>query len=275
MRIRVGVDYNEPPNKVKAALFKAASSANGVLPHPPVKIFLVDFSESAVTYEIKFYMGNHARINAVNDAVRTNVWYELKRQKIKIPYPIRTLQVERRGPPPVHEQHAEAQAILRQEPLFQCLTDAQIHNLVTQSRLNHFGAGERVIEEGADGHSMFVLLNGAAQVSISKNGSMIQVANLSSGDCFGEMSLLTGEKRSATVSAEGDCYVMEIDKPVMSEVIHNAPECLEQLSDLLAKRKMETEGIIKEAATTGAQTETTEKEYRANFMRRLKTFFEL
>src|SRR6266403_1706076 len=196
MRIRVGVDYNVPPNRVKDALFRAASSASGVLASPPVKIFLVDFADHAVTYEIKFYMGNHARINQVNDAVRTNVWYELKRQRINIPFPIRTLQLERRGPVARREDHEEARSILRGEPLFQCLSDTQVDSLVKQSALNHFGRGERVIEEGAEGDSMFVLLRGSAQVSISKNGSTISVATLKAGDCFGEMSLLTGEPRT-------------------------------------------------------------------------------
>src|SRR5438270_4368708 len=95
MRIRVGVDYNVPPNRVKDALTRAAQSAMNVLPEPKVRVFLVDFADHAVIYEIKFYMGNHSRINETNDAVRTNVWYELKRQRIRIPYPIRTLQLER------------------------------------------------------------------------------------------------------------------------------------------------------------------------------------
>src|SRR6266853_600902 len=96
MRIRIGVDYNVPPNRVKDALARAAQSAKNVLPSPPVKVFLVEFGDHAVTYEIKYYMGNHARINETNDAVRTNVWYELKRQRINIPYPIRTLHLQRR-----------------------------------------------------------------------------------------------------------------------------------------------------------------------------------
>src|SRR5881398_4277607 len=104
MRIRVGVEYKNPPNRVKDTLFRAASTADGVLAEPKTKIFLVDFAESAVIYEVKFYMGNHARINEVNDAVRTNVWYELKRQGITIPFPIRTLQVERKTPPRVQEE---------------------------------------------------------------------------------------------------------------------------------------------------------------------------
>src|SRR5580704_9562854 len=97
MRIRVGVEYKNPPNRVKDVLFRAAQSAKNVLPDPPVRIFLVDFADHAVTYEIKYYMGNHARINETNDAVRTNVWYELKRQGITIPFPIRTLHLERKA----------------------------------------------------------------------------------------------------------------------------------------------------------------------------------
>src|SRR5467141_950600 len=274
MRIRVGVEYKNRPNRVKDALFRAASTADGVLAEPKVKIFLVDFAESAVIYEIKFYMGNHSRINEINDAVRTNVWYELKRQGITIPFPIRTLQLERRAVRPVQEDYDEARVILRDEPLFECLSDAQIDNMVKEARLNCFGRGERVIQEGAEGNSMFILLRGAAQVSVSKNGSLIPVASLNAGDCFGEMSLLTGERRMATVQAKSDCYVLEIGKPVMAEVIRDSPDCLQRLSELLARRKMENEGALKEAASN-ALNERKEREYTATFLHRLRTFFEL
>src|SRR4030095_6440820 len=274
MRIRVGVEYKNPPSRVKDALFRAASTAENVLAEPKVKVFLVDFADFAVIYEIKFYMGNHSRINEINDAVRTNVWYELKRQGITIPFPIRTLHVERRAAPAAYEDYDEARTILREEPLFECLSDAQIENLVKEARLNYFGRGERVIQEGAEGASMFVLLRGAARVWVSKNGTSIPVATLSAGDCFGEMSLLTGESRTATVQAESDCYVLEIGKPVMAEVIRDSPDCLERLSELLARRKLENEGVIKEAASQ-SQNEKKEREYRANFLRRLRTFFEL
>ncbi len=274
MRIRVGVEYKNPPNLVKDALFRAASSAEGVLAEPKVKIFLVDFADFAVIYEIKFYMGNHARINEINDAVRTNVWYELKRQRITVPFPIRTLHLERRATRPAQEDQDEARGILRDEALFECLSDAQIDNLVKQSHVNYFGRSERVIEEGAQGDSMFILLRGAAHVSVSKNGSSIAVATLGAGDCFGEMSLLTGERRAATVRAESDCYVMEISKPVMAEVIRDSPDCLISLSELLAQRKLETEGIVRDAAHSEEQA-SKEREYKASFLKRLHAFFEL
>ena len=86
----------------------------------------IDFAESAVIYEIKFYMGNHAAINEVSDAIRTNVWYELRRQRITIPFPIRTLHLERKAKGAAPEGHEEARAILRGEPLFNCLAEDQI-----------------------------------------------------------------------------------------------------------------------------------------------------
>jgi small-conductance mechanosensitive channel/CRP-like cAMP-binding protein len=274
MRIRVGVEYKVPPNRVKDALMRATKNAELVLKDPPPRIFLVDFADHAMIYEIKFYMGNHAAINEVNDAIRTNVWYELKRQRITIPFPIRTLHLERSRKDSIPEEREKARVILRDDPFFQCLEDEQLDSLIERSQLNRFGRGERVIEEGAAGDSMFILLRGTAQVSVAKNGAPIRVGVLRAGDCFGEMSLLTGEPRTATVRAEADCEVLEISKPVMSEVLHHAPECLDQLSELLARRKMETEGIMREATPSGEAADK-EREYRATFLRRLRTFFEL
>src|SRR2546425_3020529 len=187
MRIRVGVEYKNPPNLVKEALARAAQGAKNVVPDPPVRVFLVDFADYAVIYEIKYYMGNHSRINETNDAVRTNVWYELKRRGITIPFPIRTLQVQRKAELPVQEEKAEALSILRAEPLFESLSEEQLNHVVQEARLKLFGRGEPVIEEGAEGDSMFVMLRGAANVFVSKNGSRIRVATLGEGDCFGEM----------------------------------------------------------------------------------------
>ncbi len=273
MRIRVGVEYGAAPNKVKDALLRATLHAELVQNEPEPKVFLVDFGDSAIIYEIKFWMLSHKNYNVVSDQIRTNVWYEFRRQKITIPFPIRTLEINRRAPRAPQTDHGKARTILETEPLFGCLTESQLEFLIDGSRTVHFGRGERIIEQGADGSSMFVLLEGTAQVSVTQNGAAsIRVGVLRAGDCFGEMSLLTGEKRTATIQADHDCEVLEIAKPTMAELLRDSPDCVTQLSELLAHRKLETEGLVRDA-TQGDSSDVIE--YRANFLRRLKGFFEL
>ena len=274
MRIVVGVDYNTPPNKVKDALMQATLHAEGVQKEPEPKVFLKDFGDFAIYYEIKFWMLNHQEYNNVCDAIRTNIWYKFKRQKITIPFPIRTLEIHRKAAIKPHEEHSQTKAILEGEPLFACLTGEQLDHLIRGSRTVRFGRGEKIIEQGAEGASMFVLLHGAASVSISQTGNMIRVGALRMGDCFGEMSLLTGERRTATERAEDDCEVIEIAKPAMAAVLRDAPGVVTQLSELLATRKMETEGLLKDLVQGNAE-ESKAREYRATFLRRLRSVFEL
>src|SRR5450432_478642 len=164
MRIVVGVDYNTPPNKVKDALLHATLHAEWVQKNPAPKVFLKDFGDFAISYEIKFWMLNHEDYNNVCDAIRTNVWYEFKRQGITIPFPIRTLEINRKPSARPQEEQSKARTILETEPLFACLQDEQIDTLVRGARTVHFGRGESLIEQGAEGSSMFVLLEGTAQV---------------------------------------------------------------------------------------------------------------
>ena len=273
MRLRVGADYDVPPNRVKDALRRAATTAEGVLPDPPIKVFTMDFADSAVIYEIKFSMGNHREYNDVCDAIRTNIWYEFRRQQITIPFPIRTLHLQR-GSKRTGDAQAEARAILRSEALFDCMNDTQLENVLKNAQIHRYGRGERLIKEGDASDSMFVMLRGTAAVSVAQNGTGVKVGVMRQGDCFGEIALLTGEPRSATVRAENDCEVLEIGKPIMAEVLRESPECLAALSDLLAKRKLEGEGIIKDAVIPQEQ-EKKESEYRSSFLRRLRTVFEL
>lgn len=275
MRLRVGADYGVPPNRVKDALMRATTQAVGVLPEPPPKIYLQNFADSAIIYEIKFWMTNHAHFNDICDVIRTNIWYEFKRRQIEIPFPIQ-VQMPAKNIDPARAKRdvqARARAILHAEPLFACLSEEQINTLLAEANSTHFGRGEALIEEGSAGDSMFVMLHGTVQVSVSKNGALVRVGVLRQGDCFGEMSLLTGEPRTATVRAENDCEVLEISKPIMGELLRTSPACLNQLSALLADRKLETEGLLKEAS--GGERAEREREYAASFVTRLRAFFEL
>jgi len=210
----------------------------------------------------------------VSDSVRTNVWYSLQRHGIKIPFPTRTLQIER--PSRTHEEQIQSTArlILRQQPMFKSFTDEQLDALLPRGQIEKFGAGEKVIMQGANGDSMFILVKGEANVVMNRNGMDTLVASLNSGDCFGEMSLLTGEKRSASVIAHTDCEVVEIGKAILANSLKENPELVTKLSTLLAQRQMENDGIFAALSDTGI-LRAKQSEYQTTFIDKLKLFFEI
>jgi CRP-like cAMP-binding protein len=154
------------------------------------------------------------------------------------------------------------------------MSEEQLETMLQNSQVHRYGRGERLIQEGDPGDSMFVMLRGTAAVSIARNGTTVRVGAMRQGDCFGEFALLTGEPRTATVRAEHDCEVLEIGKPIMAGILRDSPECLSALSALLARRKLEGEGIVRDA-TLPADQEEKESEYRTTFLSRLRSVFEL
>ena len=273
IRLHIGFDYNTPPNLVREALVRAASTAVGVLPSPAPKVFLKDFGDSSIVYEIRFWMEDESKYNDILDAIRTNVWYEAQRSGLKIPFPIRTIQIER-PKTEARDKFEVARTSMRRQPFLQLLAPPQLDRLLNDARLLRFGRGERVIEQGAEGRSMFILVHGDAEVFVNINGIEKPVATLHGGDYCGEMSLLTGEPRSASVVAKTDCEMWEIGKEVLAEILAENQPLVEKLSEILAVRKLNTEGIVA-SATASADVQAKQQEYKAGFLKRLYGFFEL
>jgi small-conductance mechanosensitive channel/CRP-like cAMP-binding protein len=273
LRVNLGVDQAAPPTRVKDVLIHAAANAKGVLPEPRIRAFTKHFGEHYVEYELQFWINDNGIFNDVMDAVRTNIWYGFHRHGIKLSVPIRTVRREKPAAAREHEMQTTARNILRREPLFQCLSDVELDELLPRGRLEHFGRGEKIIEQGEEGTSMFILVDGEATVTVDHGNETTRVGGLHAGECFGEMSLLTGQKRSATVMANTDCEVVEIGKAVLANSLKQKPELLHKLSDLLAKRQLETEGILSTAPKT--TLDARHNEYRATFRDRLRAFFEL
>jgi len=280
MRLEIGIDYHAPPNRVKELLACAATDAPRVMPQPAPEVFLKNFGESSITYEVRYWLEDHAEHQRVSDAIRTNIWYALRRDGIKIPFPIRTLQVERRTPVGTQRhghRHDELRAMLQKQPVFAAITSDNLDYLLENSASYLFGRGEKIIQDKAAGDSMFVITSGRAAVIIGGVAAVpSQVAELTAGACFGEMSLLTGEPRSATIQAISDCEVLEITKPLFGKIVEREENLLQCLSDLLVRRKFETEGFttrLRDEAN-GAVSEKV-KAYKARFLKTIQSFFEL
>jgi len=254
----------------------AALSSRGVLASPPPKIFMVEFADSSITYEVKFWMEHHAAYNEIYDGLRTSVWYALHRAGITIPSPIRTVQIERRKDTSF-KLPEETRIAIRNKPFFKCLTDEQVQKVVGAARVCLFGKGEKIVEQGAEGTSMFVLLTGEAAVYVhhsGQHGEPVRVAGVGPGEYFGEMSLLTGAARSATVIATADCEVLEIAKAQIAAILQENTALLTTLSEMLAQRQMENEKAgatqHEDAAAAGKKDE-----YAKGFLKVLARFFDL
>lgn len=253
VRLKIGLDYDVPPAIAKQALLAAAANAQGIIEAPAPSVFLHDFGESSVIYELRFWM-RHARLyNATCDEIRTAFWYELKRRDIRIPFPIRTLEVRTPNEPvQITEAKARAAQIVAGKAL-DCLTAEEAADLVRSGRISLFGTREPLVTRGEAGNSMFVILDGGVEVVGRKAGTgpRIILARLGPGECFGEMSLLTGEPRNATVRAEVDTLVLEIRKSDLSPLIGANPELAGRLADLLQHRQGEWDVAIQNSPDEG------------------------
>jgi len=270
-RVRLSVDHRVPPNEVKDAMFHAASTAAGVLPDPPVKVFLIDFAESAVQYEIKFWLMDGRLFQDIIDGVRTNVWYELNRRGIRLAFSTQQIEIARNGRSP---RSADLNLeLLAGQPLFSSLDSDHLARLASGSRRIRFGRGERIIQQGDAGTSMFILSRGTAEVLAEKDGRFFPVATLSTGDCFGEMSLLTGEPRSATIVAKLDCEVVEIDSQTIGLLLREHPELADSLSETLMARRSATALQLANTPENGDDPQLVIS--KEGFLRRLRQFFQL
>src|SRR5207249_9410271 len=105
-----------------------------------------------------------------------------------------------------------------------------------------FAKGEAMTRQGAEAHSFYIMTQGSAEVAISVADAPRKViATLQAGDFFGEMSLLTGDKRSATVAALADVECYRLAKDALHDILQKRPEIAEHISNVLARRRMDHE----------------------------------
>ena len=101
-----------------------------------------------------------------------------------------------------------------------------------------YGVGEAVTREGDRDDGLFMIVEGTAAVRIGKGHEQREVARLSPGEFFGEMSLMTGEVRTATVIAATDLVLYRMSKAAFQQVLEEKPAIAEQVAEVLMTRKI-------------------------------------
>jgi small-conductance mechanosensitive channel len=235
--VEVGASYLTPPTEVKAAMFEALGNSPRALKAPAPDVMLVRFDNSSIAYRARFWIADYERDEAARDEVRTAIYYAFARHNIEIPYPIQVEYSKELVEPDVTARQADRERLLAGVDLFATLTDDQRRELAAATADKVFGNGEAIVREGAPGHSMFVVGTGVAVVRLEADAR--EIAVIEPGGYFGEMSLLTGEPRTATVVARGDTHVIEIDAELFRRLGSTHPHAIEQIGIAAVTRRAE------------------------------------
>ncbi len=126
-------------------------------------------------------------------------------------------------------------------PMFREFAPAERRGIVERFRMKQVLPGEVLIREGQQSDGLYVVLHGAVRVAKkAADGSEVELARLKEGELFGEMSLLTSEPASATVSATGPCILLKLPGDQFQELILTHPQILELVSNLVDQRRTRT-----------------------------------
>lgn len=276
LHARLGVAYPHPPGLVKQVLTRAVSEVAGVSAAPAPEVTVMAYGDFAIEYDIRYWITDYDQVEQIEDAVLTRLWYSLRRAGLTIPFPTHNIAV--RTLAENHEARAherlqqEVFAELRQLTLFAPLSDAQIGQVASGASLQRFAVGEALVRQGEVGDSLFVIKSGRVRVDKrGEDGQTITVATLGPDEFFGEMSLLTGEPRSAWVIAIEETETIEVDKPDLAAVIASDTPLLEALSTALDERVRNS--IEKMLLGTGPLAEKRAPIPRGAFLYRIQQFF--
>jgi small-conductance mechanosensitive channel/CRP-like cAMP-binding protein len=238
LEVLVGATYDATPGRVKAVVMTALDGLPLLLKKPGPEIHLVDFGNSALTYRVRFWINDYAIDSAALDSVRAAIYYGLRRERIEIPYPIH-VEYRRRDKPERDPARDTAYArMLERVDLFAPLGEQERLQLVAASRHLSFGAGQAVVRQEERGNSMFVIVEGSVRVA---EASGRDLAVITAPGYVGEMSLLTGQPRSASVFAATESTILELTADSLRAVALAAPDVLERISTIVATRRADLE----------------------------------
>jgi small-conductance mechanosensitive channel len=274
MHALVGVAYAHPPALVKPVLAEAMRGAPGVSAEPPPQVVIKEYGDFAVQYDLLYWITDFANALTIHDEVMTRVWYALRRAHFAIPFPARDVTVRMLSDD--HEDRAQAQqqravfATLRPLSIFAPLNDAQVEQLAGTVTRQRYTTGEYLVRQGEAGDSLFVIAAGQVRIErLLEDGQVIHLDTLNHDEFFGEMSLLTGEPRSASVIAQTDTEVMVVSKAGLSPVIGADGRIAEAFSLALMKRTRRVEEAV---AKTGPLNKKPDGQ-AGDILARIRRFF--
>jgi len=269
---QISAGYDAPPERVMLIFAAAMKATDGVLAEPQPTVLINECGASGIHYSLNFWVTDYPRSFAIATAVTVSALKFLDQAGYSCPFPqmdVTLTQPHKRG----IDREIDRASILRRVPLFRPFGADAFALLERGAIERNLPAGAEIVREGTDGQSLFVVVAGLFEVLRTAGGGETRLARLGAGDVFGEMSLLTGAPRSATVRAMTDAVVLEIVKEMLDPVLALQPDAVEEMSRLQADRMANNLNAL---AFTPMEREELERVGVAQFLRgKIIRFFAL
>jgi small-conductance mechanosensitive channel len=242
------VEFDHPPARVIAELERALAHAQipFVARQPLPSIGCIGFKESGVEYAVAYDLTDASQYWVVDSLVRVHIYAALMRQGLGVPFPRRVIEVRRDERPHFAQREIDHRiAALKTMDLFSSLTDAERGALANKLVTCAYVTEEIVFRAGEPADSLYLLAQGRVDV-VSEAGSEVRhkLATLVAPAYFGEMGLLLGQPRAATVVAVGEAVCYRLDKDGFDAVIRARPALAEMLAHVLAERQAANDATL-------------------------------
>jgi small-conductance mechanosensitive channel/CRP-like cAMP-binding protein len=238
------VDFRTAPTDVIGAVrgALAADRPPMVAASPPVQVLFFAVRDSLAVYAVRYWLLDLTADDSTDSAVRTRIYFALQRAGIELSIPAQAVFVshddearklrKQRG---AQESRLKALAAV---DVFAPLADDERANLAERLRRAPFAAGEAITREGEQDDGLYIIVDGKAEVRIGDGDGTRTIATLGPGQFFGEMALLTGEVRSATVVALTDLDCYRLDKHAFEAMVQARPALADAVAEVLTDRRV-------------------------------------
>ncbi|OGS93428.1 MAG: mechanosensitive ion channel protein MscS [Gallionellales bacterium GWA2_59_43] len=246
------VDLKTTPTRVINAVENAVQQAeiNNVAKNPAPSCVLMEMDKGCARYALRYWLTDLVVDDPTDGAVRWHIYTALERAGIKLA--VEEQNVHYIKDSEKHEEilHQRELALrvrtLRRVELFAQLTDDELQKLAERLRYAPFAKGNTIARQGTPAqHWLFIIISGEAEVLLeAPNGERRSLNVLSKGDFFGEMSLMTGSPRAATVVAKTDVECYRLDKDAFEGILLARPSIAEEVAHVLVTRRAQLDSAL-------------------------------
>lgn len=275
------IGYEHPVGKVievAECAIREGHIAN-VARQPQASCVVLDFSASTVQYVLRYWLTELESDEGTDGEVRARIYAALRRAGIQLPYPIHHIHMTHQDER--HEQGMRMRRLqerldaLHHVDLFSTLREEEITEIAEHLVYTPFAKGDIITRQGETAHWLYILVTGEADVFLepSNGGVRRWINTLKGGQFVGEMGLMTGAPRSATVIARTELLSYRLDKASFQKILDNRPELAEEISELLTRRQFALDTLQQELNVEATAQQMTRQQN--NLRDRILSFFSL